>query len=182
MYVSSVIFATGVVLLLTSLLFFFPRCLKAAYDWLIFSKTAPMVTVGLGGVCFLKNVLLLSVADFGEYRVVLFLAFGTILLLSFSKMRELLSIRGLAILLLIYADFALNEVYCEQIHFKNAFVSFIYLLVVLAMVIGTLPYLFRNFLELLLKSQCFRIILSLVMSTYGLLLLYLFYSSDKGMT
>jgi hypothetical protein len=131
-----------------------------------------MVTVGLGGVCFLKNVLFLSVADFGEYRVVLFLAFGTILLFSFSKMRELLSIRGLAILLLIYADLALSGVYCEQIYLKNAFVSFVYLVVILAMVIGTLPYLFRNFLELLLKSQCSRITLSSFMSTYGLLLLY----------
>ncbi|MDR1173794.1 MAG: hypothetical protein LBK24_03305, partial [Puniceicoccales bacterium] len=119
---------------------------------------------------FLVNVLHLSMADFGAHKFSLFAIFATIILFSFFKMRELLSIRGLAVLLLVCSKAMLDNVYCESVLWKNYFVSFVYLIIIFSMLIGSMPYLLRDFLDFLIKSKASRVILGTSSMAYGILL------------
>ncbi|MDR2778831.1 MAG: hypothetical protein LBB16_00900 [Puniceicoccales bacterium] len=164
------IFIAGMVVVLLSLLSFSSNCLQRFNDWLLFSKYAPLVTLGIGGTSFLINVFHLSTADFGEHKFALLIVFGMVILLSFFQMRELLSMRGLAVLLLVCSKVMLDNVYCEPILWKNCFISFIYLIIIFSMLIGSMPYLFRDFLDFLIKSKTSRIILGAFSMTYGIVL------------
>jgi hypothetical protein len=118
-------------------------------------------------------VLHLSVADFGEHRFALFALFATIILLSFFKMRELLSIRGLAVLLLVCSKAMLDNVYCEPVLWKNYFVSFVYLVIIFSMIIGSMPYHLRYFLDFLIKSKTSRVIWGIFLLAYGMSLTFI---------
>ncbi|MDR1433144.1 MAG: hypothetical protein LBI61_02260 [Puniceicoccales bacterium] len=152
---------------------------EKACHWLIFSKSAPFATIGLGGGWFLANVLHLSIADLGEHRVPLFLLFGAIILLSFFKMRDLLAVRGLAILLLVCAGMMLENVYGERILSKNFFVSFIYLMIIFAMVIGSIPYAFVSLSKFLRESDGARFTCAAAAACYGTLLLWISFQIVK---
>ncbi|MDR1891329.1 MAG: hypothetical protein LBQ23_04145 [Puniceicoccales bacterium] len=167
------VFIAGVIVILLSLFSFSGNCLQKLSDWLLFSKYAPVLTLGVGGTCFLINVLHLSAADFGEYRLAFIVIFGMIILLSFFKMRELLAIRGLAVLLLVCSKAMLDNIYCEPILWKNYFVSFVYLIIIFSMLIGSMPYLFRDFLDFLIRSKPSRIILGICSMAYGTLLVFI---------
>jgi hypothetical protein len=104
-------------------LFFSSNCLQKLSNWLLFAKYAPFVTLGIGGKAFLVNVFHRNMADFGEDRFMLLIAFVTIILLSFCKIRELLSIRGSAVLLLVCFKAMLDNVYCAR--FGGKIISFL---------------------------------------------------------
>ncbi|MDR1596045.1 MAG: hypothetical protein LBR91_03960 [Puniceicoccales bacterium] len=165
------IFLAGAALIFLSSVLFVKDLLQKFHDWLIFSKTAPFATMGIGGAWFLVNVLRLSAADFGEYRDVLFLAFALVIVLSFFKMTELLAVRGLAVLLLVLSNFALDSVYCEQIRWKNFFVSLSYAVIALAMLVGAAPYVMRDGMVFLLKSKIPRMAIGSCVLAYGTLLI-----------
>ncbi|MDR2432513.1 MAG: hypothetical protein LBD34_02055 [Puniceicoccales bacterium] len=165
------IFLVGVIVLLLSLFAFSSSHLRKLSNWLLFSKYAPFVTLGIGGTVFLTNVFHLNVADFGEYRFILLILFATIILLSFFTIRELLSIRGLAVLLLVCSKAMLDNVYCEPIFGKNYFVSFVYSVIIFSMLIGSMPYLLRDFLDFLINSKASRMILGMFLMMYGILLI-----------
>ncbi|MDR1413502.1 MAG: hypothetical protein LBI56_00995 [Puniceicoccales bacterium] len=167
MHINPTVFATSIALVLLSVLIFSRNFLAKTYNWLIFSKNAPFLTMGTGGIWFLVNVLRLSPADFGEYRVAFFTGFGVLILLSFFKMRELLAVRGVAVLMLLSAGLHLKLGSCESIFLKSFFISFVYLTIVLAMLIGSLPYILRDFMQVLLesgKARCFCGILSVMLA------------------
>ncbi|MDR2603361.1 MAG: hypothetical protein LBC11_02260 [Puniceicoccales bacterium] len=164
------IFMVGVIVALLSLFSFSSNHLQKLSNWLLFSRYAPFVTLGIGGMAFLINVFYLNIADFGEYKFILLILFAMIILLSFFKMRELLSIRGLAILLLVCSKAMLDNIYCEPILGKNYFVSFVYLVIILSMLIGSMPYLLRDFLDFLIKSKVSRVILGTFLIIWGILL------------
>ncbi|MDR0741982.1 MAG: hypothetical protein LBE98_00765 [Puniceicoccales bacterium] len=167
------IFMVGVTVTLLSLFSFSNNYLQKLSNWLLFSKYAPFVTLGIGGTVFLVNVFHLNMADFGEHRFALLALFATIILLSFFKMRELLSIRGLAVLLLVCSKAILDNVYCEPALWKNYFVSFVYLIIIFSMLIGSMPYLLRDFLDFLIKSKTSRVILGTFLMIYGMLLTFI---------
>jgi hypothetical protein len=166
------VFFGGAALIFLSALLFFKKLMGKFYDWLIFSTNASPILLGIGGGWFLGNVLHLSPADFGDHRVLLFSMFSTVILLSFFKMRDLLAVRGLAVLLLVLSNFALTSVYCTAIPRKNFFVTFAYLVVIFAMTIGTFPYLMRDSLAFLLKSKVARMATGMCTFAYGVLLLW----------
>lgn len=161
------------VLCILSLLMVKRAALDGAYVWLMFSKRAPMVTLGIGGMWFLWNVLHMSTADFGEYRGIFFLAFLSIILLSFYGMRELLAVRGLSVLLLVCSDMMLDSVYCEEIFLKNFFVAFVYGIIIFAMMIGSMPHLLRDMLQRLLLSRLLRTFCGILALACGLLLIFM---------
>ncbi|MDR0692975.1 MAG: hypothetical protein LBF49_00130 [Puniceicoccales bacterium] len=164
------IFVAGVIVILLSGFSFSSNHLQKLNNWLLFSKNAPFVTLGVGGTVFLINVFHLNMADFGEHRLTLLILFATIILLSFFKMRELLSIRGLAVLLLVCSKEMLANVYGEPILWKNYFVSFVYLVIIFSMLIGSTPYLLRDFLNFLIGSKPSRVMLGTLLMVYGILL------------
>jgi hypothetical protein len=171
MSVNFTVFFAGMALVALAVVLFSRRLLEWFYRWLIFSKSAPVLLFGTGGIWFLNNVLHLSVADFGRYKIGFFIVFGIVLALSFFKMSELLAVRGVAVLLLLYAKQMLDSVYCEPILAKNFFVSFTYALIIIGMIIGSVPYLCRNCLFALLNSTAARISLGALSTGCGIFLM-----------
>lgn len=169
MCASLAVSVVGIILLAVACVIFSSRCLAVVYDFLIVNKNSAFVTLGIGGGWFLWNVLHLSMADFGEYRNVLFVIFGTVLLMSFIWLRELLSIRGLAVLCLMASDAVLWAVYTEQIFGKIIFVSFIYIVILLSMIVGSMPYLLRDAVNYLIKHSAIRYFVSFVIFATGTL-------------
>lgn len=67
------------------------------------SQTAAYVLFGGAAVWFLSRMAVLSEADFGQYRKVLFAGFAIVAVLSFLYVAEFLAVRGLAALILLAA-------------------------------------------------------------------------------
>lgn len=167
MCVSFLVAVVGVILLAVACVVCSSRCLAAVYDFFVFNKNSAFWTLSIGGGWFLWNVLHLSLADFGEYRNVLFVTFGTILLMSFIWLRELLAIRGLAVLCLMASNAILWTVYTEQIFGKIILVSFVYVVVLLSMIVGSVPYLWRDAVNYLIKHSAVRHFVSSAMFVMG---------------
>jgi hypothetical protein len=117
---------------------------------LLHDQRAAVVLFGAATVVLLHKVLHLSVADFGNYKYLLFVAFALICGLSFFKVRDLLALRGLAILLLFLCDQVLDEVYCTTFFLHGAFVCVVYVAVIFSMAVGAAPYLLRDTIDRLL--------------------------------
>jgi hypothetical protein len=105
---------------------------------------------GMAVVILLYKILHLSVADFGNYKYPLFAAFSLIYGLSFFRVKDLLAVRGLAILLLLLCDKTLDKIYCTTFFLHGAFVCVVYIIVIFAMAIGAAPYLLRDAIDRLL--------------------------------
>jgi hypothetical protein len=86
--------------------------------------------------------------------------FAVAILLAFHGIRDLLAVRGLAILAILLANFTLDSIYCEPVPLRGVLALIAYLIVVSAMIIGAAPYLFVSFSEFLLKSTATRIALA----------------------
>jgi hypothetical protein len=173
MEISFAVFFSGVALCLMAFLFFSKKVFDGVNDWLLFSKSAPLATFGVGGLWFLCNLWHMSVADFGEYRLTLCLLFGAVILLSFAAMRELLAVRGLAVLSLLWANFAMNEVCSEASYVGGAFVVFLYATIPIAMIAGSLPYLVRDFLQFAASAGMVRLAVATLFAVLGVCILCL---------
>jgi hypothetical protein len=127
--------------------------LEKIRNWLLYWKASAAVLFGGATVVLLHKILHLSVADFGNYRHLLFLAFALICGLSFFKVRDLLALRGLAILLLFLCDGVLDAVYCREFFLHNAFVLVVYCLITFAMTVGAVPYVLRDCIDKILSHK-----------------------------
>ena len=146
----------GIFFVTASVVFSIKHFFEKFYDWIVYNKYAPLVTLGIGGIWFLCNVILLSEADLGAYKLQFFWLFGSVIFLAFSVMRELLAIRGLAVLLLLLSHASLRSVYCKPITHKNFFVSLVYITIIIGMLVGACPYVFRDFFKKIKSSKFFR--------------------------
>ena len=138
----------------------FPRSQRAAY-----------VFFGAGAAWFLYAVWHLSPADFGEYRVYLFIAFAAIAVLSFKCVPDFLAVRGLSALILMGAMPLLEAAYMEYDKPQRLFmVSVVYLLIAIAIWLGAQPWRMRDFLTWLLARPQRTRSLGGAMAAYGLVL------------
>lgn len=113
----------------------FPR--SASVGYLIFSVAAAW---------FLYNVLHLSNADFGEYRVYLFLGFAAVAVLSFKSVPDFLGVRGACALVLVGASPFLDAAYMKYDLPQRLFmVSAIYVAIALSIWLGAQPWRLRDF-------------------------------------
>jgi hypothetical protein len=104
------------------------------------------VVFGGAAVWFLCNILHLSNADFGEYRIYLFLGFATVALLAFRCVPDFLGVRGACALVLIGASPFLDAAYMEYAHPQRLFmVSFVYVAIACAIWLGAQPWRLRDF-------------------------------------
>ena len=135
------------------------------------STGATYVFFGAGAACFLYEVWHLSPADFGEYRTLLFIAFGIIALLSFYCVPDFLAVRGLCVLTLVWAMPLLMAGYMNfelpQIYFYKGPV---YLAITLAIWLGAQPWRLRDFFEWLFRSTTRPRMVGSVLLGYGALL------------
>jgi hypothetical protein len=134
------------------------------------SQTAAYLLMGTAAAWFLYKVTQLGPADFGQYKELLFLLFLVVAVGSFYFVPDFLAVRGLAALILLIAGAILQVGY---MHFEVAALilkTFIYLMIVAALVLGASPYKLRDFFEWLYKSSQRPRIFGGLFASYGLLL------------
>jgi len=110
------------------------------------SNTANILLFGSASLWFLYHIYHLHPANFGEYRTHLLILFSIIIVCAFFYVKDFLSVRGLAVLLLLFMNTLLQATY---MHFflSNLFLNALaYITILLALTLGTIPYIFRDFL------------------------------------
>lgn len=135
------------------------------------SRTAAFILMGTAAAWFLYKVTQLGPADFGQYKHLLFIGFLVIALGSFVFVPDFLAVRGLAALLLLIAGALLDAAYMELPTTRLFLVSFVYLAIVLALILGANPYKLRDFFNWLYKTSTRPRVFGGVFAVYGLLLL-----------
>ena len=135
------------------------------------SPAAARILFGGGAVWFLYNVWHLSMADFGEYHVLLCFAFGAIALLAFKCVPDFLAVRGVCVLVLLSAMPLLDAAYMEYDHPQRLFmVTLVYIGIVLALWTGAQPWRARDFLSWLFARPGRSRGMGSLLAVYGLLL------------
>jgi len=134
------------------------------------SQTAAYLLMGTAAAWFLYNVTQLGPADFGQYKELLFLLFLVVAVGSFYFVPDFLAVRGLAALILLIAGVVLKVGY---MHFEAAALilkTFVYMMIVAALVLGASPYKLRDFFDWLYKSSRRPRVFGGLFAAYGLLL------------
>jgi len=116
------------------------------------SKVATVVFFGSAALWFLTRVWSLSLADFGEYRGLLFFFFALLAVLSFFYVPDFLSVRGLAGLVLLSAGPLLDSTYMHYEGARLAFNAVVYVSIFCALWLGAQPYRLRDLIEWLYRS------------------------------
>lgn len=111
------------------------------------SQIGAYLLFGSASIWFLYHVWNLGPADFGQYRQILFAIFAFAAASAFYFVPDFLAVRGLAALLLLSAQPLLNAAYMQDPATRLFLVSFVYLLIVIAIVIGASPYRLRDFID-----------------------------------
>jgi hypothetical protein len=135
------------------------------------SPSAAWVFFGGGAVWFLDNIWHLSPADFGDFHVPLFLAFGAIAVLAFKCVPDFLAVRGVCVLVLLSAMPLLDAAYMEYDHPQRLFlVTLVYVCIVLALWTGAQPWRVRDFFSWLFARPVRSRGFGGFLTAYGLLL------------
>lgn len=135
------------------------------------STAASIILFGAGAAWFLFNIWHLSEADFGQYRVALFIFFALVAGASFFLVPDFLAVRGIAVLMLLGAMPLLDTAYMEFQYPQRLFmVSVVYVGVALAIYLGASPFRLRDFLEWLYRQPTRPRVLGGALAAYGLLL------------
>jgi hypothetical protein len=135
------------------------------------SRVAAAAFFGVGAGWFLYNIRHLSEADFGQFRGILFVFFLAIAVASFFVVPDFLSVRGLAVLILLGASPLLDAAYMEFAHPQRLFmVTAVFIAVAAAIYLGAVPYRLRDFLEWLFRQPVRARALGGLFAAYGLLL------------
>jgi hypothetical protein len=119
------------------------------------SLPATVIFFGGGAAWFLWYVAHLGPDDFGDYKTLLLVLFGTVALGSFFVVRDFLAVRGLAILILLSArpildsSIALDPSPPGRILLNSA----IYIAIAVALYLGAAPYALRDFFAWLWKPH-----------------------------
>lgn len=138
----------------------FPRSLPAAY-----------VCFGGAAVWFLSRVAVLSEADFGRFRVALFVGFAVVAVLSFIYVSEFLAVRGLAALMLLAADPLLDSAFGRyDIPARLFMVGIVFVALTAALWLGAQPYRLRDAISWLQRVPGRARLAGAAMVAYGLLL------------
>ena len=110
------------------------------------SQRATYLFFTAGAAWFLYNIWLLSPADFGDYRTLLFIAFAVIAVLSFKSVPDFLAVRGLCVIVLMGAMPLLDAAYMEYDRPQRLLmVTAVYVALGLAIWLGAQPYRLRDF-------------------------------------
>jgi len=134
------------------------------------SQTAAFLLMGAASAWFLYKVLHLGPADFGQYKELLFAGFLAVAVGSFYFVPDFLAVRGLAALMLLTAGVLLDAAYMQDPKTRLFLVTFVYLGIVAALIIGASPYKLRDFIDWLYRSEKRPRVFGGIFAVYGLLL------------
>lgn len=166
--VSAVLILTGLVLLVRG------NGLRPAVLRTLRSRLFDTLAFGAGAAWFLFEVTQLGEADFGRFRGLLFAGFLAVAVVAWMKVPDFLGVRGIAILILMSARHLLDAAYMRyEIPQRLLLVSSVYVAIVIALYLGTVPYRARDWSEwLLAKDRGMRSrILGALTTAFGLLLI-----------
>lgn len=135
------------------------------------SQMAAGILLGTAAAWFLYKVTQLGPADFGQYKNLLFIVFLVVAVGSFFFVPDFLAVRGLAALMLLTAGALLDAAYMELPAARLFLVSFVYLAIVVALILGANPYKLRDFFEWLYRKASRPRVFGGIFAAYGLLLL-----------
>ena len=136
------------------------------------SKTATYILMACAMVWFSFKILNLGPADFGAYKHILLSIFLAITFASFYLVPDFLGVRALAGLALLIASLLLDAAYMQDPESRLFLVSFVYLVILLALILGGAPYLLRDAINWFFKNQ-FRVkLFAYALCLYGALLGY----------
>jgi len=137
------------------------------------SQSASLIFFGAGAAWFLYHIWNLSSADFGDYRVLLFIGFALVAILAFKCVPDFLAVRGVCVLGLLGAMPLLDAAYMQYNHPQRLWmVSLVYLVIILALWVGAQPWRLRDFLAWLLARPVRQRSLGGLLAAYGLLLAF----------
>ena len=167
---------TGVIMLGFGILFFKDLdAWRQACRTFLRSQKAAFVLMAIGCPWFFLKLYNLSPADqlFGENTRWIFLGlFGFAWIGSFKWVPDFLSVRGLAIILLLAGGAALEAAFgLYEIPQRLFLVTLVYLFLALALVLGWSPYKLRDWFEWLHEDSKRSKILGGLMAGYGAILL-----------
>ena len=135
------------------------------------SNAAAYALFGGAAAWFLSRLAVLSEADFGQFRVQLFIAFAAVAVLSFFYVAEFLAVRGLAALILLAAGPLLASAYGEyDLPARLFMVSAVYVALTTAILLGAQPYRLRDAIDWLQRVPGRARWVGSVLAAYGLLL------------
>ena len=138
----------------------FPRSRRAA--WILF---------GAGAAWFLYIVTQLTEADFGNYKLVLFIVFAGIASLSFKLVPDFLAVRGLAVLVLLGAGSFLSAAFMQwELPQRRFMVALVYAAIIASLFLAGYPYRMRDFLGWLFARPVRARAAGALCGGYGLLL------------
>ncbi|MEM8868301.1 MAG: hypothetical protein AAGC73_08535 [Verrucomicrobiota bacterium] len=135
------------------------------------SQIAAYILMGIASAWFLYKVLHLGPADFGQYKKLLFILFLATAIGSFYFVPDFLAVRGLAALMLLIAGVLLDAAYMQAPQTRLFLVSFVYVAIVVALILGASPYKLRDFLRWLYQSNLRPRAFGAIFAVYGLLLI-----------
>ena len=141
----------------------FPRSRRPSF-WLVAIATAWFLW---------RHVAFLSEADFGNYKLLIgAVALGTAIL-SFVFVPDFLAVRGLAMVILLWAREVLDAAFLQDASSRLVLVTVIYILIIFSIYFGAWPYKLKDFLAWMsLESNRFTS-LGRILSTVGLLIIIL---------
>jgi len=134
------------------------------------SRGVALIVFGCASVWFLFKVAHLGEADFGNYRPLLLLGFGAIAALSWFSLPDFLAVRGAAILTLMLSRVLLDAAFMEAPVGRLFMVSLVYVGIVLALYLGTVPFRLRDFFDWLFADKRRPQVLGAFFVLYGLIL------------
>ncbi|HCJ12217.1 MAG TPA: hypothetical protein DHV51_03885 [Opitutae bacterium] len=134
------------------------------------SKRAAFWSFGIASVWFLYYIATLGEADFGQYRLWLFLLFGGAAVGAFFKMEDFLSIRGVAACVLLGAKVLLDSAYMQPTSARLVLVTVVYGLIVVSIFVGAMPFLLREFTHWLFEQSERPLVLGSSLASIGTLL------------
>ena len=119
--------------------------LERAYFKALRSPLLAGIFFGGGGLWFLWLVAHLGKADFGDYRGILTLLFGVLLVGSFFWVRDFLAVRGFCLTYFLCAAQLLDAAYAVPACGKALFVGSVYAGVLVALYWAAVPFKAREF-------------------------------------
>ena len=168
---SATIFTSLFLLLLGSLFLWNASCVRRGAFFFLRSKLASFITFGTASVWFLWYITRLGEADFGNIRQGLFLLFLGIAIFSFLFVRDFLSVRGAAVLMLLVANLLLRAAYMQIPLSRLFLVSFVYFCILLALYLAVAPFRLRDFFSWLFAKRWRPLVLGMLACSYGILLM-----------
>lgn len=145
------------------------------------SQAASYLLFGAAIVLFLYEILHLSSADFGDYKVPLFIFFAIVGVAAFKCVPDFLSVRGLAALVILTAKYFLGAAFMHyELPQRLFMVTLVEIFIALAIWMGAQPWRLRDFFEWLFRTPGRTRAFGAAFCLYGLLLCVVAFTYPPG--